>query len=115
MHKCQIDGKIAYTEAPCPDISKGTQLNIQTGAAGPDASKERIDSMRMQTIQLMLSNGNIAEARAQARTAEERALVESVARADRQNRKDRFEEIESTRLRHQREIDKGQKARSVLR
>ena len=115
VHKCQIDGKVAYTEAPCPSTAKGTQLNIQTSAAGPDTSKERTESMRVQTLQLMLSNGNIDAARAQARTAEERALVESVARADRLQRKDRLTEIEASQRRHQREIDKGQKARSVLR
>ena len=115
VHKCQIDGKITYTEAPCSGAAKGAALNIRPSSGASDESKERTASMRTETIQLMLSNGKITEAMAYARTPDERAMVQSAANLDRQQRKDTAAGLEAAQRRHQREVDKGQKVRSVLR
>ena len=116
-HKCtDAAGRVTYSEAACPSTSKATQVTIrETGAAPGDASKERTASMRTETIQLMLSNGKISEARAYAKTAEERAMVSSFDAADREQRKAMLAEQEAAERRRQRELDKGQRARSVLR
>ena len=116
-HKCtDATGRVTYTEAACPSTSKATQVTIRDASPAPDdASKERTASMRTETIQLMLSNGKIGEARAYARTAEERAMVSSVAAAERDQRMATIAEQEAAERRRQRELDKGQKVRSVLR
>ncbi len=98
VHKCTgADGKITFTEAACNTTSKSIQaVNIplstyqapELRAQTMAESKDRAAADRLKTVQLMLSNGKVAEARLYARTPEERAMVAHVESANAVQRKE---------------------------
>ena len=85
VRKCTgPDGHVTYTETACSSSAKSAQSvdiplsNYQVPAhkeLGKTASRSRADSERQETIRLMIFNGKLDEARAYARTPEERAIV----------------------------------------
>jgi len=90
VHKC-IDaaGKIAFTERACDagqvtqrrDIPLSTEQTPAMRRQSAQEGKDRAAADRSEAISMMLRDGRIDEARALARTADERAMVNDAAAA----------------------------------
>jgi len=87
VRKCVLpDGKIVYSDVACADtrakesVVKAAPTSFgDVGVGAQSQSRERVKSMRLETIQLMLANGKLDEAGDYARTSEERSLVNRAA------------------------------------
>lgn len=105
LNKCTDSaGKVTFTERACENTAKSAAVNIPLSTEqtteqrrlASQESRDRAASDRREAISLMLQSGRVGDARAMARTADERAMVAEYTAAQRQQQKE-AQNAESTR------------------